>query len=116
MNDERKSSKAALAVCLVILLVVCPCLYVLSYGPYDWLCMSGVISPAMQAKLEVAYYPLGWMMLHSERLANFMLWYMNWFTDHFPPSLPQTMIESKEGNPNDTVETNPIDPFGSPPN
>jgi hypothetical protein len=72
MTTERPRSSPAvwLAIATVVLL---PAIYALGVGPASWLCVHGYL----RAPLQVIYWPIRWLQLHSELVRHVVDWYLS---------------------------------------
>jgi hypothetical protein len=69
------------------MMVAAPFLYVLSVGPYDFLCLKGIVPTpdpngrfyVVRATCDVLYAPLDWASLKSVPLRDARRWYAHLF-------------------------------------
>jgi hypothetical protein len=88
MTDTRSTPWLAIALVLVVIL---PVLYVLSWGPAVGLHSTGRIS---EETLVTAYLPLLYLATYFEPLRQFMNWYVDFFI------WPEDKTESSPTVPN----------------
>lgn len=72
----KQRQPGAVIGCGVLMLVLLPMLYVLSYGPVGVLATNGYISGSA---FEVVYQPLMWACGYCTPLWNFLVWYDSLF-------------------------------------
>jgi hypothetical protein len=79
MAEPERRNAAPIAVVLIVLLVVLPCVYVLSIGPAWYLVNNhyGTWRPAFDS----LYYPLFALCRHSDTFELIMVQYLNWWID-----------------------------------
>jgi hypothetical protein len=90
---ESKRERAPMAVVLIVLLIVLPCVYVLSYGPAYWLLQrswnDSQDSYVWASRADDFYLPLHWLGNHSITIDTALSEYRNyWNTDKRPVYTP----------------------------
>ena len=64
-KPKKRDGWAAIVVALVVVLVVAPLLYVLSFGSVIWMAQSNRIDPTLKRELAVTYWPVVWTAEHD---------------------------------------------------
>jgi hypothetical protein len=76
---ESKRERAPIAVVLIVLLVVLPCVYVLSIGPAWWLVIND--HDTWRGAFDLLYEPVFVLCRHSSTVELLVLQYLNWWAD-----------------------------------
>jgi hypothetical protein len=80
MTDERgkRRNAAPMAIALIVLLVVLPCVYVLSIGPIAYLVNHG--HPELAETANNVYYPIFWLCDSCAPIGRIVVAYMELWT------------------------------------
>jgi hypothetical protein len=73
MSDYRPST--TLLICLVVVGILLPVVYILSIGPVYWLVAQGYLSIGAMT----AYSPLEWLALNCPPFHDAIDWYLSFF-------------------------------------
>jgi hypothetical protein len=63
--------------CLASVLMLAPPLYLLSVGPFVWLCDHGYLSPGWIQVVQLPYFPIAWLRDHNETFHRVLDWYLS---------------------------------------
>jgi hypothetical protein len=77
MTADETKPRSSLAIWLTVAAVLLPMAYVLSAGPFVWLCSRGYIFARSQGWFEVLYAPLVLLRDNFELVDHALDWYLD---------------------------------------